>query len=170
MAAGLDPRLNPKVKGGRPRVGSVDEASTARTARERMVQEQIVARGLSDERVLAAMRTVPRHEFAPSAPLSKAYVDSPLSIGLGQTISQPYMVAYMSEQLTGFPEGAKVLELGTGSGYQAAVLVKMGFEVHRTSLTVMLAGRARLLIPRSSPPPAPDRFPRNGSSRSSLAE
>ena len=154
MAAGLDPRLNPKVKGGRPRVGSVAEEDSARTARERMVQEQIVARGLSDERVLDAMRTVPRHEFIPSASLSKAYVDSPLSIGFGQTISQPYMVAYMSEQLSGFPEGAKVLELGTGSGYQAAVLVKMGFEVHTMERIQELADSARATLDRLGLSPA----------------
>ncbi len=143
MATGLDPQLNPKVKGGRRRVDSVAEVDAARTARERMVQEQIVARGLTDERVLAAMRSVPRHEFVPSESIAEAYVDSPLSIGFGQTISQPYMVAYMSEQLIGFPSGSKVLELGTGSGYQAAVLVEMGFEVHTIERIPELADTAR---------------------------
>ena len=154
MATGMEPRLNPKVKGGRRRVDSVAEDGAARTARERMVQEQIVARGLTDERVLAAMRTVPRHEFVPSASIAEAYVDSPQSIGFGQTISQPYMVAYMSEQLTGFPTGAKVLELGTGSGYQAAVLVNMGFEVHTVERIPGLADSARATLDRLGLSPA----------------
>ena len=150
----MEPRLNQKVKGGRRRVDSVAEDDAARTARERMVQEQIVARGITDERVLAAMRTVPRHEFVPSASIAEAYVDSPLSIGFRQTISQPYMVAYMSEQLMCFPIGAKVLELGTGSGYQAAVLVNMGFEVHTIERIPELAESARATLDRLGLSPA----------------
>ena len=146
--------MNPKVKGGRRRVGNVVEEDSGRTSRERMVQEQIVARGLTDERVLAAMRAVSRHEFVPSESIAEAYVDSPLSIGFGQTISQPYMVAYMSEQLTGIPEGAKVLELGTGSGYQAAVLVEMGFEVHTIERIPELAETARATLDRLGLSPA----------------
>ncbi len=96
--------------------------------REKMVREQIEARGISDERVLAAMRELPRHLFVEEALASKAYTDAPLPIGEGQTISQPYIVALMSQKLRVEP-GMKVLEIGTGSGYQAAVLDHMGAEV-----------------------------------------
>ncbi len=97
--------------------------------RERMVREQIKARGISDPAVLAAMREVPRHIFVEEALADKAYGDSPLPIGEGQTISQPYIVALMSELLK-VESGMKVLEIGTGSGYQAAVLAHMGAEVY----------------------------------------
>lgn len=97
--------------------------------RERMVREQIVARGVTDERVLKAMSTLPRHLFVEEALAFKAYNDSPLPIGEGQTISQPYIVALMSDLLRVEP-GMKVLEIGTGSGYQAAVLAQMGAEVY----------------------------------------
>ncbi|GAB7022660.1 protein-L-isoaspartate(D-aspartate) O-methyltransferase [Salidesulfovibrio brasiliensis] len=100
-----------------------------RRLRERMVKEQIEARGISDPAVLAAMREVPRHLFVEPALAMKAYSDSPLPIGEGQTISQPYIVALMSELLDVKP-GMKVLEIGTGSGYQAAILAHMGAEVH----------------------------------------
>ena len=95
-------------------------------ARHRMVEEQIRGRGIADERVLAAMETVPRRLFVPEKSRWAAYEDRPLSIGMGQTISQPYIVARMTELLAlpaGSPSGAgagpKVLEVGTGSGYQA---------------------------------------------------
>ena len=97
--------------------------------RERMVREQIEARGITDKRVLDAMRTLPRHCFVEEALAFKAYNDSPLPIGEGQTISQPYIVALMSELLEVEP-GMRVLEIGTGSGYQAAVLAEMGAEVY----------------------------------------
>jgi len=97
--------------------------------RERMVREQIEARGVVDEAVLDAMRTLPRHLFVQEALANKAYSDGPLPIGEGQTISQPYIVALMSELLEVQP-GMKVLEIGTGSGYQAAVLGHMGAEVY----------------------------------------
>jgi len=97
--------------------------------RERMVREQIVARGVTDERVLKAMSTLPRHLFVEEALAFKAYNDSPLPIGEGQTISQPYIVALMSDLLRVEPD-MKVLEIGTGSGYQAAVLAQMGAEVY----------------------------------------
>lgn len=97
--------------------------------RERMVREQIEARGVTDKRVLDAMRTLPRHLFVEEALAFKAYNDSPLPIGEGQTISQPYIVALMSELLEVEP-GMRVLEIGTGSGYQAAVLASMGAEVY----------------------------------------
>lgn len=97
--------------------------------RERMVREQIEARGVTDKRVLDAMSTLPRHLFVEEALAFKAYNDSPLPIGEGQTISQPYIVALMSELLQVEP-GMKVLEIGTGSGYQAAVLAEMGADVY----------------------------------------
>jgi len=97
--------------------------------RERMVREQIEARGVTDAAVLDAMRTIQRHLFVEEALASKAYSDAPLPIGEGQTISQPYIVALMSELLELQP-GMRVLEIGTGSGYQAAVLAHMGAEVY----------------------------------------
>ena len=97
--------------------------------RDRMLTEQIMARGIDSERVLAAMSAVPRHLFVDEAMAAEAYEDYPLPIGLGQTISQPYVVALMSQLLEAAP-GAKVLEIGTGSGYQAAVLAEMGLDVY----------------------------------------
>jgi protein-L-isoaspartate(D-aspartate) O-methyltransferase len=97
--------------------------------RERMVREQIQARGISDPRVIAAMRRTPRHIFVEEALHAQAYEDYPLPIGQGQTISQPYIVAMMTELLEITP-GMKVLEIGTGSGYQAAVLAEMGATVY----------------------------------------
>ena len=97
--------------------------------RERMVQYQLAGRDITDAAVLRAMRTVPRHLFVPEAGRSEAYGDFPLPIGHGQTISQPYIVAYMTQALRLKP-GAKTLEVGTGSGYQAAVLA----EVTRTNV------------------------------------
>lgn len=96
--------------------------------RSKMVEEQIVARGVSDKTVLDAMRKIQRHLFVQDALASRAYSDSALPIGEGQTISQPFIVAYMSELLQVQP-GHKVLEIGTGSGYQAAVLAEMGADV-----------------------------------------
>lgn len=98
-------------------------------SRDRMVREQIAARGIQDPLVLHAMSKVPRHLFVADALRSRAYGDFPLPIGYGQTISQPYIVALMSSLLEA-KEGMRVLEIGTGSGYQAAVLDAMGLEVH----------------------------------------
>lgn len=92
--------------------------------RERMIKEQLEARGLRDPAVLAAMRAVPREEFVPQQLRSLAYEDRPLPISEGQTISQPYMVAYMAEELA-LTGGERVLEIGTGSGYAAAVLSRL---------------------------------------------
>ena len=97
-------------------------------SRDRMVREQIEARGVSNPDVLRAMRKVPRHLFVEEALLPQAYEDHPLPIGHGQTISQPYVVAWMTELLEVAP-GHKVLEIGTGSGYQAAVLAELGASV-----------------------------------------
>jgi protein-L-isoaspartate(D-aspartate) O-methyltransferase len=97
-------------------------------ARRRMVETQIAARGVKDERVLAAMTDIPRHLFVPSTFREAAYNDSPLPIGKGQTISQPYIVAVMTELLMVKPED-RVLEIGSGSGYQAAILGKLAKSV-----------------------------------------
>ncbi len=95
----------------------------------RMVEDQIIRRGVTNSRVLEAMRRVPRHLFVPSHLRYAAYTDQPLPIGQGQTISQPYIVAYMTECLA--PKvGDRILEVGTGSGYQAAVLAELGCEVY----------------------------------------
>jgi protein-L-isoaspartate(D-aspartate) O-methyltransferase len=126
--------------GGRGADGAGDEARWARQ-REEMVRAQIVARGVRDERVLAAMRTVPRHLFVPEDLREQAYDDHPLPIGEGQTISQPYIVGLMSELLE-VQFGAKVLEIGTGSGYQAAVLASMGCEVFTIEIRPSLAATA----------------------------
>lgn len=112
------------------------------TERERMVQEQLRARGISDDRVLDAMRTVPRHLFVPEAQQRVAYGDHPLPIGHGQTISQPYIVAFMSEALEVTPEHT-VLEIGTGSGYQAAILGRLARTVYTIEIVEPLAQRAR---------------------------
>lgn len=93
-------------------------------ARRAMVESQIKSRGVRDERVLRAMLTVPRHRFVPLRHLRQAYNDHPLPIGYGQTISQPYIVALMSEEAAVRP-GQRVLEIGTGSGYQAAILAEL---------------------------------------------
>ena len=106
--------------------------------REKMVQEQIVARGIKDERVLAAMRKIERHRFVPSYAEDAAYQDYPLPIGYGQTISQPYIVAYMTEILE-LKGNERVLEIGTGSGYQAAVLAQLAGQVYSIEILPPLA-------------------------------
>ncbi len=113
--------------------------------RRRMVAMQIEGRGITNEAVLEAMRKVPRHLFVPEAVRAGAYEDTPLPIGYDQTISQPYIVAYMSEAL-GVRPGLRVLEIGTGSGYQAAVLAEMGCEVFSIEIVPELAARARATL------------------------
>ena len=115
--------------------------------RTRMVDDQLVARGLRSDDVLAAMRSVPRHLFVPPELVTEAYVDAPLSIGLGQTISQPYMVALMTE-LLGVDVRSRVLEIGAGSGYQTAVLAEVAGEVYALELLAPLAERARAVLAR----------------------
>lgn len=105
-----------------------------------MVERQIAARGVRDARVLAAMTRAPRHLFVPRAIAAEAYEDRPLPIGDGQTISQPYVVAAMSEMAQIEP-GARVLEIGTGSGYQTAVLAELGAEVFSIEIVAPLAER-----------------------------
>ena len=109
--------------------------------RRRMVEEQIRGRGIRDERVLEAMRAVPRHLFIPEAERSRAYADSPVPIGYGQTISQPFIVAFMTEALR-VSRDHRVLEIGTGSGYQAAVLSALAREVHSMEIVEPLANQA----------------------------
>jgi len=109
--------------------------------REQMVKEQIERRGVKDKRVLEAMRKVPREIFTDGNDLEVAYYDGPLSIGHGQTISQPYIVAYMTEQLKIKP-GHRVLEIGTGSGYQAAILAELAAEVYTVEIIAELSRRA----------------------------
>ncbi len=114
---------------------------------ERMVREQIAARDVRDARVLQAMRAIPRHEFVPPALTDQAYEDYPLPIGLGQTISQPYIVALMTELLEPRKED-RVLEIGTGSGYQAAVLSRLVKQVYTIELIDELAASARQRLRR----------------------
>ena len=107
-----------------------------------MVEEQIAGRDVKDDCVLVAMCSVPRHMFVPDEYADNAYIDRPLPIGQHQTISQPYMVAKMTELLSVKP-GMKVLEIGTGSGYQAAVLAALGLQVWSLERIAVLADRAR---------------------------
>jgi len=113
--------------------------------REKMVAEQIEARGVRDPRVLAAMRAVPRHLFVPEGKRAEAYEDYPLPIGEGQTISQPYIVAVMSEAML-LSGKERVLEVGTGSGYQAAVLSLLAREVYSIEIVGPLAARSKALL------------------------
>lgn len=113
--------------------------------REEMVRTQIVPRGISDKRVLEAMGRVPRHLFVPAARRSSSYDDCALLIGEGQTISQPYMVAIMTELLE-LKGSEKVLEVGTGSGYQAALLGTLAKKVYTVERVQMLADRASALL------------------------
>jgi protein-L-isoaspartate(D-aspartate) O-methyltransferase len=114
-------------------------------AREKMVEEQIIGRGIKDPRLIAAMKKVPRHLFVEEALQSQAYNDRPLPIGEKQTISQPYMVALMTEalELTG---RERVLEIGSGSGYQTAILAELAQEVFSVERIRSLAIRARKLL------------------------
>jgi protein-L-isoaspartate(D-aspartate) O-methyltransferase len=114
-------------------------------ARERMVRETIAARGVSDGRTLRAMRKVARHLFVPPAMAEQAYADYPLPIGHEQTISQPYIVAFMTEALN-VEADHRVLEVGTGSGYQAAVLGLLAKEVYTIEIIPLLAERARATL------------------------
>lgn len=113
--------------------------------RKRMVDAQIRARGVRDKRVLAAMGKVPRHLFVPENIRGSSYADEPLPIGWGQTISQPYIVAYMTEAL-GLGGAEKVLEVGTGSGYQTAVLAELAGEVLTLEIVEGLSLHARGIL------------------------
>ena len=115
--------------------------STMSALRNKMVDRQIVSRGIRDKGVIEAMRTVPRHEFVPQHSAQAAYEDHPLPVGEGQTISQPYIVALMTElcRLTGTE---RVLEVGTGSGYQAAILAHLAEEVYSLEIVESLYKKA----------------------------
>lgn len=116
-----------------------------RIAREKMVTEQLIGRGIRDPRVLCAMKKVPRHLFVEEALAARAYGDYPLPIGEKQTISQPYMVALMTEALGPGPED-RVLEIGTGSGYQTAILAELCSKVYSIERIKALAERAERIL------------------------
>ena len=113
--------------------------------RRRMVGDQIKARGITDTRVLAAIEKVPRHEFIPDKFRSHSYNDEPLYIGEGQTISQPYIVAYMTEVLK-LKDNIKVLEIGTGSGYQTAILAEIVKDVYSVEIIESLSIKSRVIL------------------------
>ncbi len=113
--------------------------------RRLMVEEQIKARGIKDPLVIKAMLKVPREEFVPKSLRPEAYDDHPLPIGHGQTISQPYIVAYMTEKLRPRP-GDKILEIGTGSGYQTAILAEIGCRVYTVEIIEELSLRAQKVL------------------------
>lgn len=115
--------------------------------RNRMVEEQLVRRGIRDERVLEVMRRLERHRFVPAGQLARAYGDHPIPIGSGQTLSQPYIVAVMTEALA-LIGTERVLEIGTGSGYQTAVLAELAAEVYTVELVQDLADTARERVKR----------------------
>lgn len=126
---------------------STQEADRWTAERRAMVREQIAGQGISDTATLRVMSTVPRHEFVPEQYRHRAYGDHPLPIGYGQTISQPYIVAYMTEMIR--PQaGMKVLEVGTGSGYQAAILAEIGCQVYTIEIFKALADAARERLKR----------------------
>jgi protein-L-isoaspartate(D-aspartate) O-methyltransferase len=112
-----------------------------------MVQQQLLTRGITDARVLAAMAKVPREEFVPAESRAASYEDGPLPIGYAQTISQPYVVAFMTEQLRPKPTD-HVLEIGTGSGYQAAILAELASEVYSMEIVEALAKSAETILQR----------------------
>ena len=144
----------PQPEAGPNKPAATDEQAAATatrdsyaSTREEMVADQIAGRGVEDEAVLAAMRAVPRHEFVPDRHLNQAYEDHPLPIGQGQTISQPYIVALMTEILH-VEAGDRVLEVGTGSGYQAAVLAELDTEVYTIEIIPELAAKAEECLDR----------------------
>jgi protein-L-isoaspartate(D-aspartate) O-methyltransferase len=124
------------------RVSESSPKGDVKVMREKMVETQIKARGVKDPRVLSALLKVERHRFVPEEYLSSAYSDQPLPIGEGQTISQPYIVALMTELLE-LKGTEKVLEIGTGSGYQAAVLAELAKEVYTIEIIEALASTAK---------------------------
>ena len=132
----------PSQKGGG---GRTDMPEKYKKERTRMVQEQIIRRGVKNPRVIEAILKVPRHRFVPVELRPNAYDDDPLPIGCGQTISQPYIVAYMTEVLD-LKGNEKVLEVGTGSGYQAAVLAEVAREVYTIEILKPLADQAKKIL------------------------
>ena len=139
LAAGL--LLTAPLSCAQPGAPEEQAETSFAEARNEMVAEQIERRGIKDPAVLSAMASVPRHRFVPEELLGHAYADHPLPIGYGQTISQPFIVALMTEYLALDP-GDKVLEIGTGSGYQAAILAELTDEVYTIELIEALGNRA----------------------------
>jgi protein-L-isoaspartate(D-aspartate) O-methyltransferase len=134
-----------------PEARGLQTAADWDALRRSMVATQLRARDITDENVLGAMARVPRHEFVPESWRPRAYDDSPLPIGQNQTISQPYIVAWMTQALKiDRADPPKVLEIGTGSGYQAAVLAELGCEVYSIEIVPELADRAREVLTRLS--------------------
>ncbi len=127
--------------------GAQTEEQRWSAARERLVAEHLMPQGITDSLTLSAMRTVPRHEFVPEDRRAWAYHDAPLPIGHGQTISQPAVVAFMTQAIRPRP-GLRVLEVGTGSGYQAAVLAETGAEVWTIEIFRALAEQAKARLAR----------------------
>ena len=113
--------------------------------RKKMVEDMIISRGIKDKKVISAFLKIPREEFVPQELKEYAYIDSPLSIGEGQTISQPYIVALMTEELK-LTGNEKVLEIGTGSGYQSAILAEIGCEVYSVERIESLAKKAESIL------------------------
>lgn len=130
-----------------PEATPIVEPATTAVARGRMVSEQIQRRGVKDERVLAALRKVPRQEFMPPDVRDTAYDDRAIAIGYGQTISQPYVVAFMTEALALKPED-RVLEIGTGTAYQTAILAELVKEVYTIEIVEPLGKRAAETLAR----------------------
>jgi len=138
--------LNNCYRSPEPRAGaSVDSETGFARLREFMVTQQLLGRGIHDQRVLDAMRTLPRHRFVPIVERDHAYEDRPLPIPSGQTISQPYIVAYMLQALS-LEKSDKALEVGTGSGYQAALLGDLAGEVHTVERHAPLVEAAASLL------------------------
>ena len=131
-------------------LAAAEEADRYRQPRLAMVRDQIERRGISDRRVLAAMRNVPRHLFVPEKLRGRAYNDSPLPIGEGQTISQPYIVALMTQSLALAPDD-RVLEIGTGSGYQAAILAEVAGRVFTVEIKEALYETASRILHSRNP-------------------
>ena len=128
-----------------PQPQSAERENVLSGRRREMVSTQIRARGIDDSRVLTAMEKVPRHRFVLDGDIDYAYADTPISIGLGQTISQPYIVGFMTEALKVQPTDT-VLEIGTGSGYQAAILGELASQVFTIEIVPQLADRATKLL------------------------
>lgn len=137
----------PAAKSASPTARATPPADPYLKSRQNMVKYQLQGRDITDQRVLVVMDRVPRHEFVPADVLAQAYEDHPLPIGFGQTISQPYIVALMTQLVNPQP-GQKVLEIGTGSGYQAAVLAELTDQVYSIEIIPELAGRAEATFRR----------------------
>lgn len=145
VRAAESPATNRPMKSPLP---SALDSGDFRRARDALVDREVIPAGVKDPAVLAAMRRVPRHVFVPEPLWREAYADHPLPIGLGQTISQPSLVALMTEML-GLTPGSRVLEIGTGSGYQAAVLAEVAGEVYSIEIMRPLAETAAVALRRA---------------------